>query len=122
MNRGSLAKQISRTLQGADLVGSAEPVIVFLAEPRTKHNRIEGWLIQVGEPIHTKGERAPPRVIRGVLWDLRNAEFLDREGACMWSVYDPEYEMVYSGVGLVTADETLATQAEAQGLIVQGGI
>jgi len=114
-SRAQQAKVASRTLYESD--SSLGTRIVRLSEPE-KLVRPRGYLIQVGEPLVLDGEKAWPRKVRGLLWELRSARFVDEWGAIMWALYDVEEAATYVGVGMVTEDEVIAERARLNELTV----
>ena len=55
-----------------------------------------------------EGKALTPKTIRKFLWESRKYRAVKRDGAVLWTVYDPEVDVSYLGLGLLIEPAILA--------------
>lgn len=117
-SRVDRVKRASRALAQERRPGPGRAVCVSLESGLRCETREGSALVVVGEPREAEG-RVYPKAVRTLCWELRTAEFLDREGAVLWKRWDEEDEVYSYGVGVLSGDEGFVAKARKSGLTIE---
>ena len=113
--RADMAMRVSAALFEDDL--TVTPQVIHRLQGGSG-NISDCALVRVGEAEIIKGPKIYPKIVRRILWDVRNASFVDRDGAVVWAAYDEELGVSYVGLGYLTLDQDLVREAREVGLVV----